>query len=302
MLGISETMIICNIQGGLGNQMFQYAMGRSISLDLNQEVKFSIDSFAQYQTHNGFELNRVFGIEPSLASPGELKKVLGTFRSGPLMRRALAKNALRVFRGSQYRVDLQCGCDPSPIVSLGSDAYLHGYWQSEKYFSKYASQIRQDFSFKNVLDEKNAILISRIRDCNAVSIHVRRGDYVSNPKASSTHGVCSLDYYEKSIKFIAGKVQGSQFFVFTDDTQWVKEILVPLHPNIMVIDHNSGLESYRDMQLMSACSHHIIANSSFSWWGAWLNPSPDKIVVAPKAWFANGREAYDLLPPSWIRM
>lgn len=298
-LGISEVMIICNLQGGLGNQMFQYAMGRSISLDFNQEVKFSIDSFFQYQTHNGFELNRVFGIELPLASPRELKKVLGVFRSTPIMRRALAKNVLRVFRGPQYRADLESGYDPGLIMSLGADAYLHGYWQSEKYFSKYANRLREDFSFKNVLDEKNAILMSLIRNCNAVSIHVRRGDYVSNPKASSTHGICSLDYYRNATQFIADKLQDVQFFVFTDDVQWVKENLISLHPNIFVIDHNPGLESYKDMQLMSACSHHIIANSSFSWWGAWLNPFKDKIVVAPKKWFATGRESHDLLPPAW---
>ncbi len=295
-------MIICNIQGGLGNQMFQYAMGRSLSLENNAEVKFCIDSFSQYQSHNGFELQRVFGIELPVASLDELKNVLNFGRSNPFLRRALTKDSLKAIRGSKYKLDPESGYNSALINSLGSDAYLHGYWQSEKYFSKYSDQIRKDFHFANPLDGVNAALMAQIQAFNSVSIHVRRGDYVSNPKTFTTHGVCGIDYYQKAIQLMESQVNEPRFFVFTDDIKWAKQELLTRYPQMTIVDQNLGLDCYKDMQLMSACSHHIIANSSFSWWGAWLNPSDAKLVIAPKHWFANGKEAYDLIPPHWRRI
>ena len=295
-------MIICNIQGGLGNQMFQYALGRSISLECKIEVRFCIDSIDHYQSHNGFELHRAFGINVRMASTNELKQVLSFGRSHPYLRRALAREELATFRGSRFILDSESGYDSSLMDSLGCDAYLHGYWQSERYFLKHANQIREDFSFVRPLDNKNAALLNQIQAGNAVSIHIRRGDYISNPKALAIHGVCGLEYYRRSIEFIESQVKNLHFFVFTDDVKWVKQELLNHYPKMTVVDHNLGVDSYRDMQLMSACSHHIIANSSFSWWGAWLNSSTTKIVIAPKHWFANGREAYDLIPDSWVRI
>jgi hypothetical protein len=295
-------MIICNIQGGLGNQMFQYAMGRSIALERNFKVKFCIDGILQYKSHNGFELPRVFGVDIPLASPGELIKVLNFGRSHPFLRRALATEKFKVFRGSRYQLDSESGYDSTLIDSMGPNNYLHGYWQSEKYFAKYGNQIRKDFSFFEPLDKKNAAILDQIQAGNAVSIHVRRGDYVSNPKAFSKHGVCGLDYYFRAIELIMTHVKRPNFFVFTDDVKWVKQELLTHHPKMTVIDHNLGIDSYRDMQLMSACGHHIIANSSFSWWGAWLNPSRTKVVIAPELWFANGKKAFDLIPDSWIKI
>ena len=295
-------MIICNIQGGLGNQMFQYAMGRSISLECNTEVKFSIDSFSQYQSHNGFELQRVFGIDLPLASPADLKQVLSFGRSSPSIRRALARPRLRFLRGPYYKLDSECGYDPNLLTSLGFDAYLHGYWQSEKYFLSHSKKLREDFSFINRLDDENASLLAKIQDCNAVSIHVRRGDYIHNPKAFATHGVCTLDYYRSAIELLESQITEPKFFIFTDDACWVRRELVPLYSDMSVINLNFGRDSYKDMQLMSSCSHHIIANSSFSWWGAWLNLSPTKTVIAPKKWFAKDKLSKDLLPENWIKI
>lgn len=294
-------MIICNIQGGLGNQMFQYAMARSLSLDCDLDLKFCIDSFLQYRMHNGFELDRVFGIRLSFATSEELKKIIGGWRAHPLVRRALAQKKFKIFRGSQYKVDSQTGYDPS-LISLGSKYYLHGYWQSERYFLKHADQIRKDFFFSDALDQRNLQLLEKISRCNAVSIHVRRGDYISNTKALATHGLCGLDYYNLAIERMKSQTKDPQFFVFTDDPGWVKAEFLTRHPGITVVDHNIGVDSYKDMQLMATCSHHIIANSSFSWWGAWLNPSKEKLVIAPKKWFASGEVAPDLLPPSWEKI
>ena len=130
---------------------------------------------------------------------------------------------------------------------------------------------------------------------------MRRGDYVSNKKTNSMHGVCSLDYYRNAIKTILKRVENPVFFVFSDDIAWVKNNLVIDAPNVF-IDHNSCMESYNDMRLMSLCQHHIIANSSFSWWGAWLGTNSNKIVIAPKQWFAHTKSTDDLIPVAWLKL
>ena len=135
----------------------------------------------------------------------------------------------------------------------------------------------------------------------AVSLHVRRGDYVSDPKTKAILGVCSLDYYRAAIAHIAERIESPAFFVFSDDIAWAKANLEIPFP-CEYVDHNQGQQSYNDMHLMSLCKHHIIANSSFSWWGAWLNPRKDKIVIAPENWFANNEDAKDLIPPESVKL
>lgn len=136
----------------------------------------------------------------------------------------------------------------------------------------------------------------------AVSLHVRRGDYVSDARTHAAHGLCSIDYYRAAVRYIIDRVEAPEFFVFSDDIAWARGNLDISHP-CHYLDHNRGAESYNDMRLMSLCHHHIIANSSFSWWGAWLNPRDDKIVVAPARWFASGnRRLDDLFPPGWVTL
>jgi hypothetical protein len=132
-------------------------------------------------------------------------------------------------------------------------------------------------------------------------MHVRRGDYASNPKTGATHGLCSLDYYEEAIRYISERVEQPIFFIFSDDINWVKCNLKVDFP-CQYVDHNKSMESFNDMRLMSLCQHHIIANSSFSWWGAWLNPGQKKIVIAPRRWFLNSNNVEDLYPASWVRL
>ena len=162
-------------------------------------------------------------------------------------------------------------------------------------------QIRADFTFRLPLENKNAELAKQINQVNAVSLHVRRGDYVNNPKTTATHGLCSLDYYQASIRYVAERVQQPHFFIFSDDIDWVQSNLKIDFPCVYV-QHNRGAESYNDMRLMSLCRHHIIANSSFSWWGAWLNPRSEKIVIAPRKWFANQTDVQDLFPAGWVTL
>jgi hypothetical protein len=147
----------------------------------------------------------------------------------------------------------------------------------------------------------NAELKEEIGNTNAVSLHVRRGDYVHNSTNAATYEVCSLDYYRASIRHMAERIQQPKFFIFSDDIAWVKNNLKIDFPHHYV-DCNHGEESYNDMRLMSLCQHHIIANSSFSWWGAWLNPNREKIVIAPKNWFAIERDTRDLYSAGWMTL
>jgi len=164
-----------------------------------------------------------------------------------------------------------------------------------------ASQIRADFTFQLPLENKNAELAKQINQVSAVSLHVRRGDYANNPKTTATHGLCSLDYYRAAIRHVSDRIEQPYFFIFSDDIGWVKDNLKMDFP-CQYVDHNQGAESYNDMRLMSMCKHHIIANSSFSWWGAWLNPNVEKTVIAPKLWFANATNTQDLIPQSWVKL
>jgi hypothetical protein len=290
-------LITTHIIGGLGNQMFQYAAGRALSLA--KQVPFSLDisDFSGYRLHQGFELQRVFNCPIRIASEAEVRALLG-WQSWSLARRVLARPALSILRRQEYVFEPHFN-HWAGISDAPADSYLVGYWQSEKYFREAAQTIRADFTFKSPLSLRNAELVEQIRGGNAVSLHVRRGDYVKNPKTMAVHGVCSLDYYRSAIQHVAARVEQPVFFVFSDDLEWVrKNLKIDFH--CQYVDHNQGSESYNDMRLMSLCRHHIIANSSFSWWGAWLNASPNKIVTAPKKWFSTNGETVDLFPDGWV--
>jgi hypothetical protein len=173
-----------------------------------------------------------------------------------------------------------------------------GNWQSERYFVDVMDMIRADFTFGTAPAGRNTELAELIGNTTAVSLHIRRGDIAANPTSLAVHGLCSLDYYRKAIEYVASKLAKPEFIIFSDDMHWVRENLQVNYP-CHYVDHNIGIESYNDMRLMSLCHHHIIANSSFSWWGAWLNPSKEKMVVAPKRWFASNYDSSDIVPSSW---
>lgn len=292
-------MIISQIIGGLGNQMFQYAAGRALSLKKQTSCCLDISGFANYTLHQGFELQRVFGCSLPCANSAGIRSILG-WQSSPFMRRLLVKPALSAFRRRGFVIEPHFNYWPG-IKDVPADSYLVGYWQSERYFRDAEQTIRDDFTFRVPMSPRNAGLAEQIQRVDAVSLHVRRGDYVKNPQTAATHGLCSLDYYRSAIRHVAERVDRPNFFVFSDDVPWVRENLAIDYPCVYV-DHNQGAESYNDMRLMSLCRHHIIANSSFSWWGAWLNPAQDKIVVAPKRWFANQTDVRDLLPQGWVKL
>lgn len=279
--------------------MFQYAAGRALSLSRDAGFRLDISDLENYRLHQGFELQRVFECPVRIASRDDVQGILG-WQTSATVRRLLAKPALSMLRRSGFVVEPHFNFWPG-IKEVPTDSYLTGYWQSERYFRDAAQTIRSDFTFKAPLSSRNAEMAEQVRQGNAVSLHVRRGDYANNPKTMATHGLCSLDYYRSAIRHVAERVDQPKFFIFSDDAPWVRENLVIGHTCVYV-DHNLGAESYNDMRLMSMCKHHIIANSSFSWWGAWLNPNAGKIVVAPAKWFAGGRDTKDLLPAGWVKI
>ncbi|WP_437880300.1 alpha-1,2-fucosyltransferase [Pseudomonas sp. LRF_L74] len=292
-------MIITNVIGGLGNQMFQYAAGRALSIRHNVPLLLDIRGFEGYGLHNGFELSRIFAGPFAIASEKDVKSLL-EWRISPLVQKALRRPALRRFSGKHYLIEPHMhywsGFDRAP-----EHAYLYGYWQVPEYFSSINDVLRKEFSFKQGLKGANLDIWEKMQGCESVSIHIRRGDYISNIKASAIMAACGLDYYRGAVSHFLEKPTAPVFFIFSDDLAWVKENL-KIPAQAFYIEHNTGVESYNDMRLMAGCKHNVIANSSFSWWGAWLNDNLDKIVIAPKIWFKkSSMSSKDLVPKSWLR-
>ena len=292
-------MLISKLIGGLGNQMFQYAMGRALSLQHDVPLRLDISGFTNYGLHQGFELLRLFKCTADIASQTDINDIL-SWQRWPGIRRVLSRPDTEVFRRNNYVIEPHFQYW-NGIKSIQTDSYLSGYWQSEKYFIEFSAEIRDDFSFGLPLSHENSKLASQIDQVSSVSLHIRRGDYIHNPKAALTYELCTLDYYAASIRYITNHVSNPQFFIFSDDIEWAKNNLVINSP-CFYIDHNHGSNSYNEMRLMSLCKHNIIANSTFSWWGAWLNPSLEKIVIAPQRWFTNKTNTQDLIPASWVKL
>jgi hypothetical protein len=292
-------MVISHILGGLGNQMFQYAAGRALTLANDSQYLVDLSDFSSYHLHNGFELSRVFNVDVKRAELASVSEMLG-WRANHLVKKVLKRPQFIWLKGNKFVVEPHFNYWPD-FFNLTEDCYLSGYWQSEHYFDAFQHTIRNDFTFREPLQGKNAELALIISKTHSISLHVRRGDYVSDSKTGHIMDICSLEYYRKAIDYIAERIECPIFYVFSDDIAWVRQNLSMNFP-CTYIDHNVQAESYRDMQLMSLCQHHIIANSSFSWWGAWLNPSPNKLVVAPKTWFRNGNDDKDLIPAEWVRL
>lgn len=292
-------MIIAKIIGGLGNQMFQYAAAQAVAISKGTTLKLDISGFQKYGLHHGFELTRIFNITGQVADAKDINSVLG-WQNNYCVRYLMAMPFFHIF-GSRRRV-----VEPSfsywPHIQLvPNSCYMTGYWQSEKYFQKIHSNIKNQFTFKEKASGHNLTLINLMSKVNSVSLHIRRGDYVSNLKAASIHGVCPIEYYLQAIDYIENHVKNPYFFIFSDDIEWARLNLKIEHPHEF-INQNFGAESYNDMRLMSSCKNNIIANSSFSWWGAWLNNNESKIVVAPSKWFAIDKNTEDLIPADWIKL
>jgi hypothetical protein len=268
--------------GGLGNQMFQYAAGRSLACFLNTKFKMCTAALERHvpgMTSRHYALN-CFNIREDFASPEDITR---------------CTDGSRTYYEPHFDFDRK-------FFELTNDIMLEGYWQSEKYFSDIRGLIQKEFSVKAPLSGENLDLARKIQKFDSVSIHIRRGDYVANPKTNQFHGICSLDYYQDAAKILVETLTDPHFFVFSDDHEWPAANLALGGPTKFVIN-NSDAKAFEDLRLMSMCEHHILANSSFSWWGAWLNERTDKIVIAPKQWFSSpSMNTNDLLLKNWRRI
>lgn len=272
-------VVIVRIYNGLGNQMFQYALGRHLALLNDAELKLDISAFRndplrKYELHHLSIAESLVDIDLS-ANIEEME-----------LTRVVQKD--RFF-------------DPAVLLTRGN-IYLRGYWQTEKYFSDIRPILQKEFELKASPDERNLELLSAITATDSVALHVRRSDYVSNPTSTDHHGVLPVQYYQEAIRRISDRVAQPVFFIFSDDPEWCEDNIKP-HAQTFYVDTNDASQGQEDLRLMKQCKHFIIANSSFSWWGAWLSKNPDKIVIAPQRWFAKPQiDTRDMIPAGWIRI
>ena len=291
-------MVLIKLQGGLGNQMFQYAFARILAKrnktnTLIDDSIFNIEEKRKGYTPRTFELS-IFENEYNFAKESDFV-LFNNLSFISRVKRKLKLNYPKKFTENEFEYSQKAN-------SLNSPVFITGYFQSFKYFTGFENYVRDLFVFpKNKLSSKNIDLIPILSESNTIAVHVRRGDYITDSITNQFHGSCSLEYYTQAISIITSLLENPTLVFFSDDSEWVKENFGNFKFNKIFIDHNKGLDSWMDMFLMSICSHNIIANSSFSWWAAWLNKNSEKTVVAPKKWFqAQEIDIKSIIPEDWI--
>jgi len=290
--------LIVNIIGGLGNQMFQYAFAYAASQKKNVSFKLDLSGFKFCELREYALTN--YGIDAEVATVEEVERL--KYLSESLVNkyiRALTRGAKPL--AESYYKEAGRQFDDN-VYNQDGDVYFSGYWQSEKYFQDYREDLLRVFTLQESLNTESVRFKQKILDKKSVSLHVRRGDYVTNARANSFHGTCDLEYYRNAALLIQEQVTQAHFFIFSDDLAWAKENLKFID-NMTLVELEKGTVDHEEMYLMSQCRHNVIANSSFSWWGAWLNENPTKIVIAPKQWFKDELiNTPDLIPSAWIRL
>ncbi len=264
-------MIVIKLKGGLGNQMFQYAYGRNLELS-GKSVVFDTSFFKKNK--NKKDISRDFKLDKFNI---QTKARFIEFANKEFFLLNLINKIRR-------------------RLGLG----VEEYFQSEKYFINITETIKKEFVLREKPSLNTQNIFKKTKNVNSVSLHVRRGDYVTSKIANAYHGVCSMNYYQEAIKIIKNKVSNPVFFIFSDDIDWTIENFIG--ENFIFVS-SKGIEDIEEVMLMSKCKHNIIANSSFSWWGAWLNNNPKKIIIAPKNWFKNKKiNQVDIVPKDWIKI
>ncbi len=289
-------MIIVKAQGGLGNQMFQYAFGRALSV--THDIPLAIDTslFVDYPFHS-YGLDR-YALHATTLTVAEARRYA---RMKPRIGRRHFLHNFFFSDPRRYIVERHLPYDESMVVRR-EHAYYDGYWQTERYFSSIAEIIRDEFTLRGDIDPKTLALRAEMSTHASVSLHVRRGVFANHPVFSKVHGSRGPEYFDRALAYIGERVPNPHIYVFTDDRPWAREHIRPQFPTTYV-EHTSAETPHEDILLMSSCAHHILANSTFSWWGAWLNPSPSKIVIGPVKWFEQDKfDTSDILPPTWVRL
>jgi hypothetical protein len=287
-------MIIVRLYGGLGNQLFQYSTARRLAHDFGVSLMLDLGSLgkkAENVTPRSYELWR-YPIEAGILSPFKTK--LAKLYRNRMIKRLPIPRPWKVYREKFFHFD------PN-LLEAGCPVYLDGYWQSHKYFESIRRTLETELKPSQPMSSDDSRVYYAMQNCNSVSIHVRRGDYISLKAAAATHGTCSLHYYKQAIELIASKIESPKFFVFSDDPEWIVKNIHTNYP-IEYVTHNGPDSAFQDLRLISHSQHQIISNSSFGWWGAWLNTNPSKVVVAPAIWFLDNRNTDDIIPANWDRI
>lgn len=295
-------MIEVALNGGLGNQLFQYAAARALAQKYQTNLVLDlIPLYSKLQLKNAatfrpYELEH-FNIQAACKLPFFTNKYLYPIaKSAFYVHKFSKKLQLNYFKENHFEFD-------SSMLAQPDNTYLDGHFQSEKYFKSIEHIIRKELTFKNNLDAVNLATQQKIEQSNAVAIHIRRGDYISIKRNASKFATISIRYYLNAIQYIAAKISSPIFYIFSDDIEWAKENLKVDFPLFFINHNNSAAAAYKDMQLMSLCKHNIIANSTFSWWSAWLNNNPEKIIIAPQKWFEDSSiNSNDIYPTEWIKL
>ena len=283
-------MLVIFLQGGIGNQLFQYALytklkklGKRVRLDYSS-IEDQMNNINRQTIFDVFELDRHYN----------LAAVRGIF--GKIQRRIVNRVFLKM--AGVYAEKEEGKFDPD-ILRL-KKGYLHGYWQTSKYFADCEEELKECLKFKKPLTAANEEILARIKNAKCpVSLHVRLGDYTAEQFRGIFGNICTREYYQKAIAHIRDKYPDATFFVFSNEPDKVTEVIDI--PNAVIVDVNDESTASFDMYLMSQCKHNILANSSFSWWAAWMNQNPQKEIVAPKKWF-NGIAMPDICPDHWVRI
>jgi hypothetical protein len=288
-------MIITKIIGGLGNQMFQYALGKNLAERNNMELKLDISDFEGYGWHD-YSLKSL-NTKGSIATKKEVAKLKKYKRKSGLI--SFFHNKF-IADDSIYIKETDFNFNPE-ILNVKKSVYLDGNWQSAKYLTDIEDTIRKEFTPRSPLSSVAKETGEKMGE-SSISLHIRRGNYVTNKKVAAVLGSCSLDYYQRAISKAVEGLNNPEIFVFSDDIEWVKENLKTPHKMIFVSGYD--LKDWEELALMSMCRRHITSNSTFSWWGAWLNPRKDKVVVTPSIpWFKDPKLANrDIVPSSWIQI
>ena len=282
-------MKIVRIIGGLGNQMFQYALLIGLQITFGEDVYADTSGFKEYNLHNGLEIESIFGIK------------LNVHNNCPILAKKLTLsryiNKYLPFLCRHYQFEYPDFRYIEDMYQNNVKKYYAGYWHHHKYVENFRDVLLRIYRFPSFEDKNNKIISEQMGKENSVGIHVRRGDYLNEKQYQ---GICTIDYYKKAIDIIIRKYGNVSFYVFSNDVNWCRSNLAELFQDskTIYIDWNKGKESYRDMQLMTLCRGLIIANSSFSWWGAFLNNTENHIVIAPKKW-KNTDYNLEIQMPEW---
>lgn len=296
-------MIIARLQGGLGNQMFQYAVGRALAVKHGVPLRLNVETyehtakrlFKSNFTVRSYDLT-VFAVAAEKAERKEIPWIHRMYGQGKfaVLFDAVRRRVLR-YTGHEIAVSR---FDPK-VLELGPNAYLDGFWQSEKYFADIKDTIRKDFTLRSAPSPEITALAEEIVSKRSVCVHVRRGDFVGN----AGHEVVGVEYYQRCVEEFAKRGQVEKVYVFSDDIAWCEKNLSFPYPTQFVDKALSGERGEGHMYLMSKCTYFVICNSTFSWWGAWLSEQPGKVVIAPKIWSPDPKvDATDVVPSEWLRM